>query len=167
MKLSATIALAAAIVLASAGSVFAQSQASPFAAGTDVMTAPVQAGYFVHQKVLYQNDGGLPDDKAYFAFILRNMTNHIEATGGDVEIRVVSFGRGVQMFVDAKTDAALAAQIDALRAKGVRFLICRNSMRGMKVRPEDLYKVPPTDVVPAGVAEIARLQGMGFVIVHP
>jgi intracellular sulfur oxidation DsrE/DsrF family protein len=131
------------------------------------MTAPVQAGYFVHQKVVYQNDGGLPDDRAYYSGLLRSIANHIEATGGDVEIRLVSFGRGVSMLVMAKTDPELAGQIDALRAKGVRFLVCRNSMRGMKVRPEDLYHVPPTDVVPAGVAEIARLQGQGFVLVHP
>jgi intracellular sulfur oxidation DsrE/DsrF family protein len=165
MKLTASYLLAAAIVLG-AGAV-ANAQTPAFAPGSDVMTAPVQRGYFVHQKVVYENDGGLPDDKAYFNFILRNITNHLEATGGDVEIRMVSFGRGVSLFVLAKTDPALAAQIDALRAKGVRFLICRNSMRGMKVTPQDLYNVPPTDVVPAGVAELARLQGQGFVLVHP
>ena len=131
------------------------------------MTAPPPAGYYVFQKVVYQNDGGGPDDHAYFQRFLRNITAHIEATDGKVEIRVVSFAAGVKLFQMAKTDPALAADLDRLRAKGVRFLICRNSMRGMKVRPEDLYKVPPTDVVPAGVAEIARLQGMGFVIVHP
>jgi intracellular sulfur oxidation DsrE/DsrF family protein len=170
MKLPALgliVAVAAAGLAAAAMAAAPPAQVAPFAAGVDVMTAPVQPGYFVHQKVVYQNDGGLPDDKAYYAFILRNIANHLEATGGDAEIRMVSFGRGVQLFVLAKTDPDLAAQIDALRAKGVRFLVCRNSMRGMKVRPEDLYKVPPTDVVPAGVAELARLQGMGFVLVHP
>jgi intracellular sulfur oxidation DsrE/DsrF family protein len=165
MKRSVTLLFAAAVVLAASAS--ANAQTPPFAPGSDVMTAPVQPGYFVHQKVVYQNDGGLPDDKAYFKFILRNMTNHLAATGDDVEIRVVSFGRGVSLFVLAKTDPALAAQIDALRAKGVRFVVCRNSMRGMGVTPQDLYKVPSTDVVPAGVAEIARLQGQGFILVHP
>jgi intracellular sulfur oxidation DsrE/DsrF family protein len=37
----------------------------------------------------------------------------------------------------------------------------------MRLRPEDLYKVADTDVVPSGVAEIARLQGQGFVFEHP
>lgn len=142
-------------------------QTGPFAPGADVMTAPVQAGYFVHQKVVYQNDGGLPDDRTYFGGILRNIANHLDATGGNVEIRMVSFGRGVSMFVLAKTDPELAGQIDALKARGVRFLVCRNSMRGMKVGPQDLYHVQPTDVTPAGVAEIARLEGQGFVLVHP
>jgi hypothetical protein len=37
----------------------------------------------------------------------------------------------------------------------------------MGLRPEDLYRVKPEDVVPSGVAELARLQGMGFVYIHP
>jgi intracellular sulfur oxidation DsrE/DsrF family protein len=67
----------------------------------------------------------------------------------------------------AKTDPALAASLDSLRSKGVRFLICRNTLRGMNLRLEDLYGVQAADVVPSGVAEIARLQGLGFVYVHP
>ena len=165
MRYAALLALAGALALGHAATAFAQ--ATPFAPGVDVMTAPVQAGYFVHQKVVYQNDGGLPDDRAYFAGEMRNISNHLDATGGDVEIRVVAFARGVTLFTLAKTDPELAKQIDDLRARGVRFLICRNTLRGMKLRPEDLYKVPATDVVPAGVAEIARLQGQGFVYIHP
>ena len=160
MKYAAPLALVGVLALACAA-------ASAQAPKPDVMTAPVPAGYYVHQKVVYQNDGGLPDDHAYFGGEMRNISNHLDATGGDVEIRVVSFARGVSLFVMAKTDADLAKQIDGLRARGVRFLICRNTLRGMKLRPEDLYKVADADVVPAGVAEIARLQGQGFVYIHP
>jgi uncharacterized protein len=79
----------------------------------------------------------------------------------------VSFAAGVKLFQMARTDSALAAAIDALRSKDVRFLVCRNTLRGMGLRPEDLYGVRPDDIVPSGVAEIARLQGLGFVYVHP
>jgi intracellular sulfur oxidation DsrE/DsrF family protein len=137
------------------------------AATSDPMTAPPPAGYYVFQKVVYQNDGGAPDDHAYFERLLRNIGGHIEATDGKVEIRVVSFASGVKLFQMAKTDAGLAASVDALRAKGVRFLVCRNTLKGMGLRPEDLYGVRPEDVVPSGVAELARLQGMGFVYIHP
>jgi uncharacterized protein len=133
----------------------------------DPMTAPPPPGYYVFQKVVYQNDGGLPDDRTYFGMLLHNLAAHIEATGGRVEIRVVNFSRGVSLFQMARTDPELASQIDSLRAKGVRFLVCRNTLRAMKLRPEDLYKVAPTDVVPSGVAEIARLQGQGFVYIRP
>ena len=40
-------------------------------------------------------------------------------------------------------------------------------MRGMGVKPGDLYGVKDEDVVPSGVAEIARLQGLGFVYIRP
>jgi intracellular sulfur oxidation DsrE/DsrF family protein len=40
-------------------------------------------------------------------------------------------------------------------------------MKGMGVNMQDLYGVRGEDIVPSGVAEIARLQGLGFVYVHP
>jgi intracellular sulfur oxidation DsrE/DsrF family protein len=131
------------------------------------LTDPPPPGYYVHQKVLYQNDGGWPDDHAYFERFLRNINAHITATDGNVEIRVVDFAAGVKMFVMARTDPALAAQIDGLRARHVAFLICRNTLRGMQLGLDQLYKVSPGDVVPSGVAEIARLQGQGWVFEHP
>lgn len=124
-------------------------------------------GYYVFQKVVYQNDGGWPDERAYFDRLLRNLSAHIAATDGKVEIRVVNFSSGVKLFQIAKTDAALAANLDGLRSKGVRFLICRNTLKGMGLKIEDLYGVTNDDVVPSGVAEIARLQGMGYVYEHP
>jgi intracellular sulfur oxidation DsrE/DsrF family protein len=157
--MKAHVAFAAALALTLAG------VAPAFAA--DPMTDPPPAGYFVFQKVVYQNDGGLPDDKAYFNRLMHHLSAHLEATGGKVEIRVVSFASGVTMFQMAKSDPALAKAIDDLRGKGVRFLVCRNTMRAMKLQPEDLYHVTPADIVPSGVAEIARLQGQGFVYVHP
>jgi intracellular sulfur oxidation DsrE/DsrF family protein len=131
------------------------------------MSAPVPPGYFSFQKVVYQNDSGAPDDRAYFERLLRHVTAHIEATNGQVEIRVVSFASGIKLFQMAKTDTTLSAGLDKLRAKGVRFMVCRNTMQGMGLRPEDLYGVKGEDVVPSGVAEIARLQGLGFVYIHP
>lgn len=135
------------------------------AQGDGSMIAP--AGYYTFQKVVYQNDGGPPDANSYFERLLRNIANHIKAVSGKVEIRVVDFGEGVKPFVAAKTDAALATKIDALKAKGVKFLICHNTLEGMKLKPSDLYGVSADDVVPSGVAELARLQGQGFVYIHP
>ncbi|GAA0315039.1 hypothetical protein GCM10009087_26830 [Sphingomonas oligophenolica] len=156
------IALFLALGLSAIGSVTAA--ATP---ATDVMNAPVPPGYYVLQKVVYQNDGGGPDDRAYFVRLLHHLSAHIEATNGQVEIRVVSFAAGIKLFQMARTDAPLAKALDELRAKGVRFMICRNTLKGMGLTPVDLYGVRDEDVVPSGVAEIARLQGMGFVYIHP
>ena len=130
--------------------------------------SPVPAApYYAFQKVVYQNDGGTPENKSYFHRLLHHIAAHIKATDGKVEIRVVNFASGVQMLVMARDDAELARQIDELHKQGVRFLICRNTLDAMKLTPANLYNVPESDVVPSGVAEIARLQGLGFVYIHP
>jgi intracellular sulfur oxidation DsrE/DsrF family protein len=134
----------------------------------DTPPAPaVPEGYYTFQHVVYQNDGGMPDNHAYFGRLLHHIGAHLSVTGGKVEIRVVNFAAGVTLFQMAKTDEDLRKQIDDLRAKGVRFMICRNTLNGMGLKPEDLYQVRADDVVPSGVAEIARLQGLGFVYIHP
>lgn len=138
---------------------------SPAAQARD--TAAAGGGYYTFQKVVYQNDGGWPDNKAYFQRFLHHLAAHIAATGGKVEIRVVDFAAGVQLFVMAREDADLAKSIDSLRGQGVRFLICSNTLHAMKLAPADLYGVKEDDLVPSGVAEIARLQGLGFVYIHP
>lgn len=137
------------------------------AAAPDPLNDAPPAGYYTFQKVVYQNDSGWPDDRGCFERLLRNLAAHIAATDGKVEIRVVSFSAGVKLFQLAKTDADLAGSLDSLRSKGVHFLVCRNTLKGMNLRLEDLHGVHAAEIVPSGVAEIARLQGMGFVYVHP
>jgi intracellular sulfur oxidation DsrE/DsrF family protein len=131
----------------------------------NVNAAP--AGYYQDQKVVYHNDGGGPDNPAYFKRMLNSIKNHIAAVGKDhVEIRVVDHGAGVDLFQAAKTDKELAERVDALRADGVRFLICANTLKERQIDWHQLYGVKEDDIVPSGVAELARLQAMGFVYIH-
>ncbi len=123
--------------------------------------------YYQFQQVVYQNSGGLPDDRAYFLRVLRNIGAHITATEGNVEIRLVSFSGGVKLFQQAKSDPELAKAIDAVREKNVRLLVCRNTMRAMNLTIDDVHGVTEADIVPSGVAELARLQGLGFAYIHP
>lgn len=132
---------------------------------TAVNAAP--AGYYTDQKVVYHNNGGAPDNATYFKRMLNSINNHIEAVGKDhVEIRVVDQGAGIDLFQMADGDKDLARQVDALRAKGVRFLICANTLKERKLDWHQLYGVKEDDIVPSGVAELARLQQMGFVYIH-
>ena len=132
-----------------------------------MVTAPASDSYYQFQKVVYQNSGGLPDDRVYFLRVLRNIGAHVAATEGNVEISLVSFSGGVKVFQQAKTDPELAKAIDAVREKKVRLLLCRNTMRAMNLTVDDVYGVTEADIVPSGVAELARLQGLGFVYIHP
>lgn len=125
-----------------------------------------EPGYYADQKVVYHNDGGY-DGPAYFKRLLGSIRNHVDAVGkGHVEIRVVDHGDGVSLFKLAQTDKALAERIDALKSEGVRFLICANTLREREIDWRALYGVTEGDIVPSGVAELARLQQMGYLYVH-
>jgi uncharacterized protein len=158
---SRLVALVAAVVIVASACVHVQMKNDDFA------TSSASESAYQFQKVVYQNSGGLPDDRAYFLRVLRNIGAHVAATEGNVEIRLVSFSGGVKVFQQAKTDPELAKAIDAAREKKVRLLVCRNTMRALNLSVDDVYGVTESDIVPSGVAELARLQGMGFVYIHP
>jgi hypothetical protein len=135
--------------------------------GTVRAGSEAPAGYYADQKVVYHNGGGGPDGAAYFKRLLANLRNHVEAVGkAHVEIRVVSLGDGVGLFQSAANDKELAGRIDALKGMGVRFLVCANTLRERKIDRTTLYGVGEDELVPSGVAELARLQGMGFAYIH-
>lgn len=113
-------------------------------------------GYYTDQKVVYHNDGGAADNTAYFKRLL-SINNHIAAVGkAHVEIRVVSHGAGVDLFQAAKNDGDLAKRIDDLKSNRVRFLVCANTLKERRIDWHQLYGVTEDDIVPSGVAELAR-----------
>lgn len=126
------------------------------------------AEYYADQKVVYHNGGSVPDATAYFKRLLGNLRNHVEAVGKEhVDLRVISLGDGVTLFQLARDDRDLAGRIDAIMAAGVRFLVCANTLQERKIDRGTLHGVGEDDIVPSGVAELARLQGMGFAYIHP
>jgi intracellular sulfur oxidation DsrE/DsrF family protein len=126
------------------------------------------SGYYKEQKVVYHNDGGAPDNVAYFKKLMTNVKNHVNAFGETpLDVRVVDHGDGLVLFQEANKQPDLASRIDALRAKGVRFLICNNTLTERHIDWHSLYGVKQEDIVPSGVAELGRLQQMGYVYIHP
>jgi intracellular sulfur oxidation DsrE/DsrF family protein len=61
----------------------------------------------------------------------------------------------------------MEARISGLKDQGVKFEVCANTLKGRQVNLEDLYDATDEDVVPSGVAELARLQGMGYTYIKP
>ena len=119
------------------------------------------------QKVVYHNNGGPPDNKAYFMRILTNAQNHVNVIGKDhIDLRIVDHGMGLDILMLANTDRELAERIDALKAQGVHFLVCANTLRERQIDWHTLYNVSPDDIVPSGVAELAKLQSLGFAYIH-
>ena len=132
------------------------------AAGLKVATA----GDYGKQKVVYHINY---DDQKRLNGTLRNIQNHINAVGKEnLDLRVVLHGKGVTLLVYAKDDLVLQEKIDNLKAQGIKFNICANTLRGRKLDyKKDLFEVTEQDIVPSGVAEIAALEAKGYVYLKP
>ncbi len=112
---------------------------------------------------------------------LRNIQNHINAVGAEhLDLKVVLHGNGLSLllepssldnvrnFKSANATEKMTAQIAGLKDQGVDFNVCANTVRGRKVDyTTDLYDVAEADIVPSGVAEVARLQAMGYSYIKP
>jgi intracellular sulfur oxidation DsrE/DsrF family protein len=130
------------------------------------------------QKVVYHINY---DDPKKQAGGLKNIQNHINAVGAEnLDIKVVLHGNGLALLLEpdslgklkkfkyANADEKMTARIDGLKDQGVSFNVCANTVRGRKVDLEtDLYNVEKNDVVPSGVAEVARLQLLGYAYIKP
>lgn len=134
----------------------------------DAATATAtRESHYQFQKVVYQTSGGLPDERACFLRALRNIGAHVTAAEGSVETGLVDIPGGITAFQQAKTDPEHPKAIDAEREKKVRLPPCRNTTRAMSLALDDVYAVTEADIAPSGVAELARLQRLGFVYIHP
>ena len=121
------------------------------------------------QKVVYHiNYNGGEDDKAYRG-ALRNIQNHINAVGAEnIEIKVVMHGNGLGLLSHAKTNELLQGQVLELKGQNVEMQVCNNTLKGRKISYEDdLFDVFKEDIVPSGVAELSRLQQMGYTYIKP
>lgn len=131
-----------------------------------------------HQKVVYHINY---DDPKQQAGALKNIQNHINAVGAEnMDIKVVLHGNGLAMLIDpnslskltkfkhANADQKMTAVIDTLKGQGVSFNVCENTVKGRNVDVEaDLYNVDKADIVPSGVAEVARLELLGYAYIKP
>ncbi|NOR43716.1 MAG: hypothetical protein GQ572_10305 [Gammaproteobacteria bacterium] len=144
-----------------------------------LMTTAVTANErYGKQKVVYHINYDNPKQQAG---ALRNVQNHINAVGAEnLDIKIVLHGNGLALLLEpdsleklkkfkhANADETMTAKIDSLKNQGVDFNVCANTVRGRKVDLEtDLYNVDKEDVVPSGVAEVARLQAMGYSYIKP
>ncbi|MBK1658108.1 DsrE family protein [Paracraurococcus ruber] len=138
------------------------------AAGIAFAAAGPAAAAPARQRVVYHvGDEGGPEHAAWRT-ALGNMRNHLDAVGdARLDLACVLNATGVRLLLRAAEDAAMAAQVAALRARGARFLVCANSLRGQSLAREALFAVPEADVVPAGVVELARLQAEGYAYIRP
>jgi intracellular sulfur oxidation DsrE/DsrF family protein len=90
------------------------------------------------------------------AFI--NQLNNLTAHWPNAKYEVVIHSMGLPFVMSAKSKQLNA--IKALRAKGVRFLVCENTMKNQKVTKDQL--IPEVEYVKVGIAEIVEKQEQGW-----
>lgn len=134
-----------------------------------VVMANAEDNRYGKQKVVYHiNYPGGEGGKKYHG-ALRNIQNHINAVGKDnLEVTVVMHGNGLGLLMQAKDDLKLQGNVSNLKTQNVAFNVCSNTLRGRKIdKDKDLFEVFDEDIVPSGVAEVSRLQGMGYTYIKP
>lgn len=134
-----------------------------------MFAAQAEEGRYGKQKVVYHiNYPGGENGKKYHG-ALRNIQNHINAVGKDnIEVKVVMHGNGLGLLQLAKDDLKLQSSVTNLKTQNATFNVCSNTLRGRKIdKDKDLFEVFDDDIVPSGVAELSRLQGMGYTYIKP
>jgi len=115
-------------------------------------------------KVVYHMSDGI--DQASRA--LASIRNHLRAEP-DTKIVVVALGEGIRFLIKGATERngrPFDTAVTALAKQGVEFRVCNNTLTAHNVAPSEL--VPEITLVPAGVAEIARLQAReGYAYIRP
>jgi len=115
-------------------------------------------------KVVYHMSEGIPQASR----AINNIRNHLNADP-TAKIVVVTHGLGIDFLLEGATnqmEQPFAGGISDLASKGVEFRVCNNTLVARKI---DASKVAmEAQVVPSGVAEVARLQAKeGFVYLRP
>ena len=143
-----------------------------------IAPATAEGKAYGKQKVVYHINYDNPKKQAG---ALRNIQNHINAVGAEnLDLKVVLHGNGLALLVEpdalsklpkfkfANANDKMTAKIDGLKNQGVAFNVCANTVRGRKVSVgDDLYNVDQADIVPSGVAELAKLQIQGYMYIKP
>lgn len=99
---------------------------------------------------------------------LNNIKNHLGANAKS-KIVLVTHGKGIDFLLEGAADDKgnpYNISVQELKAKGVTFNVCNNTLVGRKIDPKTV--IPEAVIVPSGVAEIAKLQSQqNFAYVKP
>lgn len=90
--------------------------------------------------------------------LLNNLKNLKEGWGDSVLVEVVVFGPGIDFVTKGKSTAE--KEIQKMTEKGVRFVVCRNTMKQKNISEEQI--IPNVGFVPMGVGEIILKQEQGW-----
>ncbi len=98
---------------------------------------------------------------------VQNVTAYFESIGDTVEIQVVAYGPGLNMFRDISPVADRIATL-SLELDNITFAACGNTMRKMEAKTgAPIELLAEAEVVPSGVVQLVMLQEAGWSYIRP
>jgi uncharacterized protein len=99
-------------------------------------------------------------------FVLGNIKNHYDGTGGNVDIALVVHGPALAAFKSKGISAAISGRFAGLVHEGLDPHACANTMQGMDIALADLLEgFHAADK--GGVVKLAELQREGYAYLRP
>lgn len=130
---------------------------------TLALAAEADKDAYGEQKVVYHVNFAGGEQNGHYKSTLSNIQNHLDAVGKDkLKLQVVMNGEGLNLLQEAKSNPELGQRISNLKEQGVQFKVCNNTLTSRSMKLDDLYDAGEQDVIPSGVAEVAKLQQEGF-----
>ena len=115
---------------------------------------------FAKHKLVMSISQGSPERQQ---LVLNNTANVLRAFGQDnIRVEIVAFGPGLKLLLKNNPHAKV---IRALKAEGVEFGACHNTMMAMHITKAALN--PAATVVPGGIVELIRREEQGWSYVKP
>ncbi|MBW2708494.1 MAG: DsrE family protein [Deltaproteobacteria bacterium] len=105
------------------------------------------------------------DEAERLVMALNNISNLLkEIPSTEAAICLVSNGSAVRLF-QRDFAAAHGMRVEELSGKGVRFLMCSNSLRNLNLDPGEMLN--GCEVIKAGIVELISLQADGYAYIKP
>lgn len=99
-------------------------------------------------------------------FVLGNIKNHYEGTGGNVDIVLVVHGPALAAFKAKGASGAVSSRFAGLVQQGLVPQACGNTLHGMDITLTDLLAGFAL-AEKGGVVKLAELQHQGYVYLRP
>ncbi|MEC5144091.1 DsrE family protein [Chitinophaga sp. 212800010-3] len=109
-------------------------------------------------EAVFQITSGERDAQSAMLGQLRNLLRYTDETNTRVAVEVVVHGQAWTMLL--AVDNPQAAGVQELHQRGIRFLICRNTMNSHQLELSLLF--PFVEVIPAGVVHLIMRQQEGW-----
>ncbi|MBO9681285.1 MAG: DsrE family protein [Flavisolibacter sp.] len=120
---------------------------------TTVLKAQTMQTNTTGQKVVIQLSS---NDTLVHKSLIRQLNNILNAFE-TIRIEVVVHGPGIEMMMK---NARYENNLQLLHKKGIKFLVCQNTMKEKQIKAADLNSF--TEVIPAGIAHIIIRQSEGW-----